>query len=79
MKKKANKAKIKSKSQNKPLYWTPRILGILFIAFIELFALDVFDASYSLSELVVALFMHSIPALVLIVFLLISLFFAFKV
>ena len=31
------------------LYWTPRVLGILFALFISIFALDVFGEGYSLS------------------------------
>ena len=48
------------------LRWTPRVLSILFIAFIALFALDVFDAGYSLWETIVALFMHLLPNLALL-------------
>jgi hypothetical protein len=49
------------------LLWTPRIAGILFVLFISLFALDVFDAAnhYSPWETTVALFMHLIPSIVL--------------
>lgn len=45
------------------LRWTPRILAILFTIFISLFALDVFDEGYNLSELLTTLLMHSIPTL----------------
>jgi hypothetical protein len=54
------------------LYWTPRILGILFAAFISLFALDVFGAGYSAGELVVALLMHLIPTGLVVVALVIA-------
>jgi hypothetical protein len=49
------------------LLWTPRIAGILFILFISLFALDVFDPAnhYGPWETAVALFMHLIPSIVL--------------
>jgi hypothetical protein len=48
------------------LRWTPRVLAILFIAFIALFALDVFGAGYSPWETIVALFMHLLPNLALL-------------
>ena len=48
------------------LHYAPRVIGILGILFLSSFALDVFGQGYSASELVVALFMHLIPSLVLI-------------
>jgi hypothetical protein len=47
------------------LIWTPRIAGILFILFISLFALDVFDGQYGFWGTIVALFMHLIPSILL--------------
>jgi len=47
------------------LFWAPRVLCILFIAFISMFAFDVFGEGYSVLETVVALFMHLIPSFVL--------------
>lgn len=44
-------------------YWLPRILSILFIAFISLFALDVFGEAMWL----VALLMHLIPSFIFII------------
>jgi len=55
----------------KTLYWTPRILTILFTALISIFALDVF-VEYSFPEVLVALFMHLIPTFILILLLAIS-------
>ncbi len=43
-------------------YWLPRILSILFIAFISMFALDVFGEPRWL----LALFMHLIPSYFLV-------------
>lgn len=48
------------------LYWTPRSIALLFTAFVSLFALDVFGVGYDIGELVVALFMHLIPSIVLL-------------
>lgn len=56
----------------KYLYWTPRVLAILYILFISLFALDVFGGGYGFAELLIALFMHLIPTFILIIILLIA-------
>ncbi len=48
------------------LYWTPRILAILFAMFTSLFALDVFG-EYTFPEVLVALFMHLVPTYLLII------------
>jgi hypothetical protein len=48
------------------LFWTPRALSILFIAFLSLFALDVFDERLGLWRTLLALAMHLIPCFVLI-------------
>lgn len=57
---------------NKYLYWAPRVLAILFIMFISIFALDVFGEGYGFLELLVALFMHLIPVFILAAVLLIA-------
>jgi len=48
------------------LYWAPRALSIAFIAFLGLFALDVFEAGYGFWETLLALTMHLMPNFVLI-------------
>lgn len=53
----------------KLLYWTPRILTIIFIIFLSLFSLDIFGNNYTFWETVLGLFMHNIPSLVLLVLL----------
>ncbi|PKM91363.1 hypothetical protein CVU82_02075 [Candidatus Falkowbacteria bacterium HGW-Falkowbacteria-1] len=57
---------------SKSLYWTPRILSIIFICFLALMSLDVFGSGLNFWQTVVALFMHNLPALVLLVVLIIS-------
>ena len=54
--------------------WVARILCILAIAFISLFAVDVFTegASFSLGQKIVAFLMHMIPSFVLIIALIIA-------
>ena len=55
------------------LTWIARGLGLLVVLFISMFALDVFNAGYTPTELAVALFMHLLPsALPLLVALLIA-------
>ena len=51
----------------KLLYWTPRILSIIFAVFISLFALDVFSEGFSFWETVLALVMHLIPTYLIII------------
>jgi hypothetical protein len=53
----------------KIIHWTPRILCILAIAFIELFAMDSFDQKFSIQEQLISFLMHSIPAIILVIFL----------
>ena len=54
------------------LYWCPRVLSILFAAFISILALDVFGEGYAFGELLVALFMHLVPTFVIILFIIIA-------
>lgn len=57
---------------NKLIFWTPRILSILFILFLALFSLDIFDGNYGFWGTIQGLFMHNIPSLILAVVLIIS-------
>ncbi len=54
-----------NKSLKQTLFWTPRVAGILFILFISLFALDIFDMQLGFWGTVVGLFMHLIPSILL--------------
>ncbi len=49
------------------LYWSPRILCILFTIFLSLFALDVFSEGYNFTDTVVALFMHLVPTFIILI------------
>ena len=60
------------KKINKYLYWTPRILSIIFIAFLALMSLDVFSPGLSIGQIALGLFMHNIPVFILIIVLVIS-------
>ena len=54
------------------LLWTPRILGLLFAAFISLFALDVFEENHGFWQTTLALMMHLIPTAILLAIVAIS-------
>lgn len=64
--------KKKPEKISKPLYWTPRILSILFAAFLALFSLDVFGEGLSFWQLAGAFLMHNIPVFVLAIIIWIS-------
>jgi len=49
-----------------------KILAILYICFISIFAFDVFGEGYSFFETIVALFMHLLPSFALIACLLVA-------
>ena len=54
------------------LFWTPRILSLVFIVFLSLFALDVFDGNLGFWQTAQALIMHLLPVFVLIVALILA-------
>lgn len=47
-------------------FWAPRAMSIVFIAFLSMFALDVFGEGYGFWKTLLALTMHLIPSFVLI-------------
>ena len=57
---------------NKFIYWTSRVLSILFLIFLALFSLDVFDMNLGFWETILGLFMHNIPVFILAIILWIS-------
>lgn len=60
------------KRVNRFIYWTPRILCILFLLFLAMFSLDIFDMQLDFWGTVLGLFMHNIPVFILLVVLIIS-------
>ncbi len=58
-------------SKNNILYWTPRIVSLLFIVFLSLFALDVFN-EYRGWLVVIPLFIHLIPSFILLIVVVLS-------
>ncbi len=57
---------------NKILFWAPRLLMILFIGFISLFALDSFNGDNTYFKEVGAFFIHLIPSAILALLLIIA-------
>ena len=57
---------------SKFVYWAPRILSIIFLLFLAMFSLDVFDGNYGFWGTILALLMHNIPTFILLAILLIS-------
>ncbi len=53
-------------------YWSPRILSILFLLYLAVFSLDVFDENLGFWGTVLGLFMHNLPSLILLIVLIIS-------
>ena len=59
-------------SSSRVLYWAPRVLALLFIAFVSLFALDVFQEGRGFWQTILALTMHLIPSFVLLAILVVA-------
>src|SRR3989344_1376326 len=57
---------------NKFIFWTPRVLSILFIIFLALMSLDVLEGNYGFWRTILGLFMHNIPAIILLIVLIVS-------
>jgi len=61
------------KSQIKRLlYWSPRVLGVFFALFLNIFALDVFVRGRSLWLVLMAFLLHSIPTFAVVVILILA-------
>ncbi|MCB9283174.1 MAG: hypothetical protein H6563_03800 [Lewinellaceae bacterium] len=59
-------------STQKALYWAPRILTILFAAFLSIFALDVFEENQDLGKTLVAFILHLGPTFLIILILVLA-------
>ena len=67
------KKEVKKKNKvEKGLYWTPRILSIIFILFLTLFSLDIFSEGMKFWDIVLGLLIHNIPVFILVILLWIS-------
>lgn len=56
----------------KVLYLAPRVLSVLFIIFLALFALDVFEPGKTIGYYIVAFLIHLVPNFILVLILLIA-------
>jgi len=54
------------------LFWTPRVLCMLFAIFLSLFALDVFSEGYGFGETILALLIHLVPVYIVVIVLVIA-------
>ncbi|MDD5430827.1 MAG: hypothetical protein PHP03_01230 [Candidatus Pacebacteria bacterium] len=54
------------------VYWTPRILSIIFLLFLAMFSLDIFEMKLGFWGTLLGLFMHNIPVFILLAILIIS-------
>lgn len=54
------------------IYWTPRILCILFAVLVSLFALDVFNNDYEVGKTVLTFSIHLIPTFIILLILILS-------
>ena len=62
----------KSKAMNKILHWLPRILCILAIFFVSLFALDAFGPGMTLWQQIGGFLIHLIPSFILVILLVVA-------
>ena len=60
------------KNTDKFIYWTPRILSIMFILFLALFSLDVISSKLTFWQILKGMLMHNIPVFILSILLWIS-------
>jgi hypothetical protein len=60
------------KSISTLFHWLPRILGMIAIAFISLFAADSFQPGYTIWQQITAFLIHLIPSFILLVLLLVA-------
>ena len=61
-----------SASMKRVLFWTPRVLCILFAVFLSIFSLDVFEEGLGFWETILALLVHLVPVYVVIIVLVIA-------
>ncbi len=55
-----------NKSIKMLLLWSPRVLCIIFAAFISIFAMDVFNDSHGIMQTIAGLLIHLIPTFVIV-------------
>ena len=60
------------RSVKRVLFWTPRVMCILFALFLSLFAMDVFGEGYGFWETILALLIHLAPVYLVLIVLIIA-------
>ena len=50
---------------SKFVYWTPRIISILYICFLAIFSFDVIEPGVSIGQIIIGMLIHNIPSFVL--------------
>jgi len=61
-----------NKTTKQVLFWTPRILCVLFALFLSLFALDVFSGDSGFGEKILGLLIHLVPVYIVVIVLVIA-------
>ena len=56
-----------NKKLEKVIYWTPRVLSILLILFVSLFALDAFSEGAKWWEMIIGFIIHLVPSFLLVI------------
>lgn len=56
-------------NKTKFLFWTPRIILIVFALFLAIFSFDIFDSAISISQIIIGLLLHNIPSIILVIIL----------
>ena len=54
-----------NKTLKQTMFWSPRIAAILFVLFLSLFALDIFEMDLTIGETIIGLFIHLIPTILM--------------
>ena len=61
-----------NRSVKRVLFWSPRVLGILFAMLLSLFSFDVFEEGYGLWRTIGALLLHLVPTFMVVVVLVVA-------
>lgn len=61
-----------TQGRDRIIYWTPRIMAIIFIFFMFLMSLDVISSEQSFRQIMTAMLIHNIPVIIMIILLIIS-------
>ncbi|MFA5134418.1 MAG: hypothetical protein WC505_01365 [Patescibacteria group bacterium] len=54
------------------LYWAPRVLSIVMVCFVSVFALDVFEEGKTAGEIALALLIHLLPSIAAVILIIVA-------